>query len=613
MHRPYSFLLALGLLLGGAVALGIVGFRHVRLQADRAEGRSLEDARAALAQLADEALANARRPVRELAAGRGHLSTSGGPVVPLVLAWQIQRGEPLPSALDQLPEAETLRVSEAAFAAAAERDPARAIAIYEDLGARGSTASLRALATARSAALHLQAGAVARARDLLQASFDGNLGRDPNGTDLRATLAYLRARLATEHVEDFLATIGRGYVLDLRHEVPVDALLATLRTSPPPDLTEADRNRVAFSLQVRRLGLALVEALADRRLKGGRFEATPANAPGRPALAVARWSTKSRKQLEMIDARLLLSDDLPPALDAAAILRSNRADPEQGLLQPLPGELQDLSIQATARPPEASGLGAVVLGLSIYVLGMLLSMFALRRAQRVARQQSEFVAAVSHEMKTPIASVRAMAEFLEGEPGLPDRPREYAARMGREMERLGRTVGNVLDVARIERQGRLVLSRDSARPDEVVRRIAESVRPAVEARGLVLELDVPESSARVLLDEDALCGATLNLLDNALKFGADGGLVRVTGAANGRVFRIGVEDRGPGVPAKERGTIFDRFARGRGAKQGAVPGVGLGLHVVREVARAHGGRVLVEMPEAGGARFVIELPVEDAA
>jgi signal transduction histidine kinase len=613
MRRPSSFLLAFCLLGAGGVALGIVGFRHVRLQAERAEGRSLEDARAAMAQLSDEALVNARRPVGDLTAGRGHLAWSSGPVVPLVLTWEVRRGEPLPSALDGIPEAEALRVSEAEFAAAAQRDRARAITIYEDLAVRGSRDSLRALATVRAAALHLQAGASDRARVLLEAVPEGEWGSDPRGTDLHAMHAYLGARFSSAHVGAFLGTVGRGFVLDMRHPVAADALLGTLLASPPPDLTRQDRAALDFSLQVRRLGLALADALDGRRARGGRFDVTPATAPGRPALALARWVSDARERLELIDARLLLPDDLPPALVEATVLAADRVDPKTGLVLALRGDLQDLVLQATPRPPEVSGVGAVLLGLSIYLLGMLLSMYALRRAQRVARQQSEFVAAVSHEMKTPIASVRAMAEFLEGEPDLPDRPREYAARMGREMERLGRTVGNVLDVARIERQGRLVLSRKEARPDEVVRRIAESVRPAIEARGLELEVDVPESEAQVVLDEDALRGALGNLLDNAAKFGGSGGLVRLTGAANGQTYRIAVEDRGAGVPEKEQGMIFERFARGRGAKAGAVPGVGLGLHVVRAVARAHGGRVFVETPEAGGARFVMELPREDKA
>ncbi len=585
----------------------------MRLQAERANGRSLEDARAALAQMADEALAQARQPAGDLELGRDHLSWGEGPLEPLVMTWQVLRSPEPRSALEGVTEAEALRVSEAAFAAVKQRDHTRAITIYEDLAVRGSHVSLRALATVRAAALHLKGGAIDRAGVLLDALEGGEWGSDPLGTDLRVSHAYLRARITSEQVEPFLRAVGRGRVLDKRHAIPADALLPTLQSMPPSDLTRPDRMRLGFGLLMRRLGLEIVESLGSRMARGGRFDGGALGSIAGPALAFARWTSDAREQLELIDARLLLPRQLPSTLAHAEIVAVEDADPRKGLVLALPGGLEDLAIQARPRAPEVSGLGAVILGLSIYALGMLLSMFALRRAQRVARQQSEFVASVSHEMKTPIASVRAMAEFLEGEPDLPERPREYAARMGREMERLGRTVSNVLDVARIERQGRLVLNLASAQPDDMVRRAVEALRPAIEARGLALELDVPPSGARAMLDEDAIRHALGNLLDNAVKFGDAGRLVRISGAANGSHYRIGVEDRGPGVPAKEQSTIFARFARGRGAKEGAVPGVGLGLHVVREVARAHGGRAFVEAPEAGGARFVIELPLEEVS
>jgi len=222
--------------------------------------------------------------------------------------------------------------------------------------------------------------------------------------------------------------------------------------------------------------------------------------------------------------------------------------------------------------------------------------------------KEDFVAAVSHEMKTPIAGVAAMAELIADGPDDPERTRRYAERIGVEMGRLGATVRDVLDAARIERDPTTAIHPRNLDPGDVVKETAAVVRPALERRGFAVEVDVTAAGRPHLLDPDALAHVLHNLLDNAAKFAGERREVAVRASPHPHAYRIEVLDRGPGVPPAERARVFDRFVRGAAAREGAVPGVGLGLHVARALVEAHGGTIAVTARDGGGARFVVELP-----
>jgi signal transduction histidine kinase len=225
--------------------------------------------------------------------------------------------------------------------------------------------------------------------------------------------------------------------------------------------------------------------------------------------------------------------------------------------------------------------------------------------------QTDFVAAVSHEMKTPIASVQAMAERrADGAVASPAKALDYAERIHAEMLRLGASVRNVLDASRIERVGgRAVVRPAPGEPSAVVADVAEALRPVLERRGYSFDVETSPAARPVRVDADALRSVLTNLLDNAAKFSPDRREVTLrAGPRAGGGFRIEVLDRGPGVPAGDRAKVFDRFWRGADAKRAAVPGLGLGLHVARELVLAHGGSLTVLDREGGGAAFVVDLP-----
>ena len=296
---------------------------------------------------------------------------------------------------------------------------------------------------------------------------------------------------------------------------------------------------------------------------------------------------------------------------------SPQGAPPPGALR-LEAPLQDVLVVPRPAPAEA-GAGAWLLlalgvGLLAYGVGAAAAIAGWRRSARVAEQQAHFTAAVSHEMKTPIASVRAMAELLaDAQPQDPERVRLYGERIDREMQRLAATVRNVLDAAHIER-GTLPVHPAPGDPAALLERVVRGVRPALTARGFEVACRAEPAAAPLPVDAQALEGVLLNLLDNAAKFSAEQRSIEVEGEPRPRGgYRMRVMDRGVGLGPGDPENLFGRYNRGAAAREGAVPGVGLGLHIARQVVEAHGGSLRARNRPGGGAVFEIDLPGERSA
>jgi two-component system, OmpR family, sensor histidine kinase MprB len=218
----------------------------------------------------------------------------------------------------------------------------------------------------------------------------------------------------------------------------------------------------------------------------------------------------------------------------------------------------------------------------------------LSRLQRSQDQQRQLVADASHELRTPVTSLRTNVEVLRDAPPMAeDQRRALLDDVVEQAEELGNLVGDLIELAR---DGEAPMATDDVRLDELVseavvraRRHAPSVDFALRTEGCV-----------VVGAADRIARAVNNLLDNAAQH-AD--RVEVTVGRDGTVV---VRDHGPGVPAGDVPHLFDRFYRGATAR--GRPGSGLGLAIVRQVAEAHGGSVHIESPQDGGARFVLSLP-----
>lgn len=252
----------------------------------------------------------------------------------------------------------------------------------------------------------------------------------------------------------------------------------------------------------------------------------------------------------------------------------------------------------------AAGLLLLVFGLSAW------AMWRGARQQALAlRARSEFLTGVTHELKTPLASIRLIADVLLDDDVGPAQQREYFALLGSETARLSTLLENVLDLGRMER-GERAYDRRPGDLAAIVRDTVAQFRPLLQQARLEVALYEGCRAAPAVVDRGAIVQVLLNLFDNARKYAKGSERIDVTTAAAGGRFTVAVRDHGPGVPQGEREAVFAQFRRGRAQQHGAVPGLGLGLFLARTIATAHGGTLVCEAPAHGaGACFRLTLPM----
>jgi two-component system sensor histidine kinase SenX3 len=223
---------------------------------------------------------------------------------------------------------------------------------------------------------------------------------------------------------------------------------------------------------------------------------------------------------------------------------------------------------------------------------------------RLDAVRRDFVANVSHEMRTPIGAIVALADSLAEEEDGPVM-RRLASRIAHEADRAGNIIGDLLDLSRVE-------TGELEREDiSVIRLITAAVERAVASAGARAQ-DVavvgvlPSSTLNV--DASQVEGALVNLIENAIKYSDPGSPINISATDTGDRVNLSVADRGIGIPPSDRDRIFERFYRVDRARSRVTGGTGLGLAIVRNVARNHGGDVHVESREGEGSTFVIQLP-----
>ncbi len=227
---------------------------------------------------------------------------------------------------------------------------------------------------------------------------------------------------------------------------------------------------------------------------------------------------------------------------------------------------------------------------------------------RVDHVRRDFVANVSHELKTPIGALELLAETLAAETD-PEVARPLAEQLAKEAERLARIVDDLLDLSLIEIDEAPV--RETVSIDELVEDAVDRVRPAAAAAGIGLLVDVGAGPGTVSCDRRQVVGAVTNLLDNAVKYSERGSTIDVATSLGNRKVAVTVIDRGIGIPRGDLERVFERFYRVDQARSRATGGTGLGLSIVRRVAHAHGGDVTVESVEGQGSTFRLTLPRAD--
>ena len=324
--------------------------------------------------------------------------------------------------------------------------------------------------------------------------------------------------------------------------------------------------------------------------------------------------------------------DMVIALDAAAVLaavsvtaagtsaslprfRFTRGPTARdGLLGPrVPGLgvvfLEDPSA-AVARavwPQRAGYLGILGLVLSVTLFGGYLLLRDVRRETRLAALRSHFVSSVSHELKTPLTSIRLFAETLRMRGATdPATQAEYLDTIVGESERLTRLLNNVLDQSQIEQDRKIYHPTTTSLP-EIVDRAAAAMEYPLSQGGFALQVDTQEKVPSVMVDGDAVEQAILNLLTNAMKYSGEGRAIAVRLYAVDGHAVIEVTDQGVGIPEKEQARVTEKFYRVRSPENDRIPGTGLGLTLVDHMARAHGGRLEVRSEVGRGSTFAIHL------
>jgi signal transduction histidine kinase len=272
--------------------------------------------------------------------------------------------------------------------------------------------------------------------------------------------------------------------------------------------------------------------------------------------------------------------------------------------------MQDI---AKARRRHQAITGGLVL---VLVLGLFATIRGAARERELARLKSDFVTTVSHELKTPLTSIRMFAEMLQQGVAGDNREKEahYHTIIVKESERLGLLIANLLDYSQIERGTRQYAER-RVNAVEIAREAEETFARLREGEGHPLRVEV-ESAAEGLLvnvDRDVIVQCLLNLLSNAAKYGGDSGIdLRVQARNDGGVVEFSVSDQGPGIPSSEHERVFREFYRAPEAVSSAIEGTGLGLALVKRHVEAQGGEIELVSELGKGATFSIRIKTEAA-
>lgn len=335
----------------------------------------------------------------------------------------------------------------------------------------------------------------------------------------------------------------------------------------------ADRLHAAIA------GPRYLDALCREAVRGGSF----------------RWA------LSDLEGRTVLGQPPPPREAVARTASSTR----------LPWTLHLFPVDAApdARPSPRRQLLLWVFAVLAIVLstGAYFILRAISRELRVAQLQSDFVAAVSHEFRSPLSSLAQISEMLLGDRFPPGdlRHKSYQV-LARETERLRRLVEGLLDFGRFE-AGAASYRFETIEAGVFLRAIVTEFQERVAPQGYAIELTAPLGEIQVRADREALARAIWNLLDNAVKYSPDCHIVWVEMEHDAHSVSIAVRDRGLGIPTHEQREIFSKFVRGADSKGLRIKGTGIGLAMVRHIVRAHGGEILLSSEPGQGSRFTMVL------
>lgn len=273
------------------------------------------------------------------------------------------------------------------------------------------------------------------------------------------------------------------------------------------------------------------------------------------------------------------------------------------------GESSARELQLYGPPREVLSLTAHPLVEAGQLLGAMVVIRDMTESRRTDEVRRDFVANVSHELKTPVGALGLLADTIAagGDEAV---TRQLAERIGREADRLAQIIDDLLDLSIIEAQE--APEREAVPVAMLVDQAAERALAGAEALGVPVDVAPVARNLAAVCDRRQIVSALTNLIDNAVKYSEPGSRVSVgvTPLADDLV-EIAVADRGIGIPSRDLERIFERFYRVDRARSRATGGTGLGLSIVRHVAQAHGGEVAVESTEGVGSTFRFRIPMHN--
>ena len=252
----------------------------------------------------------------------------------------------------------------------------------------------------------------------------------------------------------------------------------------------------------------------------------------------------------------------------------------------------------------------IIGGLSLFLaFGVWLTYRSVSQEMALARLKSDFVANVSHALRTPLALIRLYAETLEmGRLTNPEKPQEYYRIIREESERLSALINNILDFSRIE-AGKKEYDFHETNLAELVKSTLDAYRYQIEQNGFDFQARIADDLPPVRVDREAIARSLLNLVNNAVKYSSNEKFLSVNLYRTNGAVKIEVIDHGIGIPKGEQGKIFEKFYRAGDPLVHNTKGSGLGLSLVRHIVQAHGGEVSVESAPGKGSKFTIALPI----
>lgn len=342
-------------------------------------------------------------------------------------------------------------------------------------------------------------------------------------------------------------------------------------------------------------------------------------ATDRATEAVAEASADAirlRRALDTLPQAVIISDEHGELTfrnsRAIALMTSRHGDAlaaqavDELMTTTAPGSSQERTLELYGPPRRTLSVRTHSIDNGQRALGIIAAIDDVSDRRRLEEVRRDFVANVSHELKTPMGALGLLAETLlsETEPAVSKR---LAERIHTEAFRVSRIIDDLLDLSRIESEESP--PREPVMISLVIAEAVERVRAAADQRRIKIEVDEPSPPIIVPGDRRQLTSAVYNLLENSVKFSYEGSEIEVSGRSEGENAVIEVRDHGIGIPARELDRIFERFYRVDHGRSRATGGTGLGLAIVRHVANNHHGTVHVESREGEGSVFTLEFPL----